>query len=160
MTVHIRRAAPDEAPVVRSLLHQAYAANAAAGFNFTAATVGRPEVEETFGFAGVYLLVEDGVPRGTVTVWDDGNIGWFGVSPERRGLGHGRRLLTFAEERVRAMGKDRACLNTPVNHPWLPDFYRRCGYVAVRVVHYPGKTYDSVEFEKPLGPRPSEPPSV
>lgn len=123
MTVEIRRAAPDEAPVVRSLLHQAYAANAAAGFNFTAATVGRPEVEETFGF-------------------------------------HGPRLLAFAEERVRAMGKDRACLNTPVNHPWLPDFYRRCGYVAVRVVHYPGKTYDSVEFEKPLGPRPSEPPSV
>ncbi len=153
MTIEIRRATPEDAPLVQHLLHQAYAANAAAGFNFTAATVDLDKVVETFTYADIYLLFEGDAPRGTVTVFNDGNIGWFGVLPQRRGLGHGRRLLGFAEERVRAMGKDRAYLNTPVNHPWLPAFYRRCGFVAVRVVHYPGKNYDSEEFEKPLPPR-------
>ncbi|MHB0886211.1 MAG: GNAT family N-acetyltransferase [Bacillota bacterium] len=156
MTVEIRRATPDEAPIIRELLHRAYAENAAAGFNFMAADVGLEKVVDTFGYADIFLLSEDGEPRGTVTVFNDGNIGWFGVAPEKRGLGYGRRLLAFAEERVRARGQDRAYLNTPVSHPWLPAFYRRCGFIPVRVVHYPGKKYDSEEFEKPLPPRPAD----
>jgi GNAT superfamily N-acetyltransferase len=147
-----RRANTADASLITPLLHAAHRWNYAAGFNFSAATVSMPEVIERISEAEVYLLEADGAPAGTVTIYDDGTIGWLGVAPAAQGAGHGRRLLAFAEERIRQMGLARAKLDTPITHPWLPAFYQRCGYLPVGTVHWEGKRYDSVLMEKGLYP--------
>lgn len=150
MNPTIRRATRADAPLIQPLLHGAHRWNYAAGFNFSAATVELPEIMERLEEAEVYLLLADGTPEGTVTIFDDGTIGWLGVAPAAQGRGHGRRLLAFAEERIRQMGLGKAKLDTPVSHPWLPAFYQRCGYLPVGTVHWEGKRYDSVLLEKDL----------
>jgi ribosomal protein S18 acetylase RimI-like enzyme len=155
MNLSIRRATEADAPLIQPLLHAAHRWNYAAGFNFTAATVALPEIIERIKEAEVYLLLTDEAPEGTVTIFDDGTIGWLGVAPETQGRGHGRRLLAFAEARIREMGLPRAKLDTPSTHPWLPAFYQRCGYQLVGTVHWEGKQYDSVLLEKEL-PSPTQ----
>ncbi|HYF81188.1 MAG TPA: GNAT family N-acetyltransferase [Symbiobacteriaceae bacterium] len=150
MNVSIRRATEADAPLIQPLLHAAHRWNYAAGFNFTAATVALPEVVKRINESEVYLISADGTPEGTVTIFDDGTIGWLGVAPEAQGRGHARRLLAFAEGRIRQMGLHTAKLDTPVSHPWLPAFYQRCGYQPVGTVHWEGKRYDSVLLEKEL----------
>ncbi|MFZ5816439.1 MAG: GNAT family N-acetyltransferase [Bacillota bacterium] len=146
----VRRAVPEEAPTMQALLHAAYAPNLAAGFNFTAATVGLEELRELIREQECYLLWAGPALVGTITLWDDGSIGRFGIEPGRKGQGLGRWLLAFAEDLARMKGWARVELDTPVSHPWLPDFYRRCGYEPVRTVHWEGKRYDSVVMEKEL----------
>jgi GNAT superfamily N-acetyltransferase len=157
--MHLRRATPEEATIVQDLLHRAYAANAAAGFNFTAATVDLKTVRETIETEETYLLLDGGAVVGTFTLRNEsedrrfGVFGWFAVDPARRGQGLGARLLAYGEERARARGWQRLRLDTPVNHPWLPAFYQRHGFVPVGTVHWEGKTYDSVVMERLIQPR-------
>lgn len=150
MPLIIRRAAVADAPVVLPLLHAAHGWNAAHGFNFTAATVELNEVAKRIAESELYLLFDDAEAVGTVTVFDDGGIGWLGVSPTAQGKGNGKHLLRFAEARLRELGCTVAKLDTPADHPWLPAFYQRHGYQIVGTTHWEGKRYDSVLLEKPL----------
>lgn len=148
--LQMRRAAPAEAPLVQGLLHRAYAANAAAGFNFTAAKVDLEQVREMISSEETYLLMADGAACGTITLRSDGKPVWFGVSPELQGRGYGARLLAFAEERARQKGWESLVGYTPMSHPWLPAFYQRHGYRPVGTVHEVGKNYDWVLMAKAL----------
>ncbi|HWI66348.1 MAG TPA: GNAT family N-acetyltransferase [Symbiobacteriaceae bacterium] len=150
MPLEIRRATPADAPLIHPLLHAAHRWNAAHGFNFTAATVDLNEVIERIAECEVYLLCDGDAAVGTVTLFDDGGIGWLGVDPEAQGKGYGRQLLQFAEEQLRQHGFTVAKLDTPVSHPWLPAFYQRYGYKPVGTTHWEGKRYDSILLEKPL----------
>lgn len=154
--MQIRRATETDGPVVQALLHRAYAENAAAGFNFTAATVDLAEVHKRIATQEVYLLLDAETVVGTFTLGLEsedrtfGIFGWFGVDPTRRGQGIGAEILTHACRRARERGWQRLRLDTPVTHPWLPAFYQRHGFVPVETVHWEGKNYDSVVMDRPL----------
>lgn len=150
MPLVIRRSTGDDAPAVRDLLHRAHAANLAAGFNFSAATIGMQEMQEWIARGEGYVLAEGERIVGTVTLWDDGRVGALGVDPERSGAGYGARLMAFAENCARRKGWARLKLDTPITHPWLPEFYRRLGYWQVGTAHWEGKRYDSVIMDKAL----------
>jgi GNAT superfamily N-acetyltransferase len=154
--MHLRRAMPEEAAAIQNLLHRAYADNAAAGFNFSAATVELETVRAAIAEEEVYFLVDSEAVVGTFTLRDEsedrtqGEFGWFAVDPEHRGRGLGVQILALAQQRARERGWQRLCLDTPITHPWLPAFYQRQGFVPYGTTHYEGKRYDSILLEKPL----------
>ncbi len=151
--MQFRRAGLEDAEVLQALLHRAYAANAATGFNFTAATTDLALVHETIATAETWLLEAEGRLLGTVTLRRQASsINWLAVDPPAQGQGLGARLLAFAEARARQCGRRTIQLDTPVTHPWLPAFYQRHGFRRQRVTHWEGKAYDSVILEKALAP--------
>ncbi len=154
--IAIRRARVADALVVQQILHKAHGENLSAGFNFTAATISLSEMEEAIREAETYLLLAGDQPVGTITLWPDRTIGYFGVDPQRMGMGYGRILLAFAEDRGRMKGWEKLVLDTPENHPWLPAFYQRYGFRPVDRTHWEGKRYDSVIMELPLTTSPSD----
>lgn len=156
--MQLRRAVPEDAPVVQALLHRAYADNASAGFNFTAATVDLDQVRAVLTTEETYLLLDGEAVVGTFTLRDEsadrtsGLFGWFAVDPLRRGQGLGAQILAHAEQRARERRWQRLVLDTPITHPWLPAFYQRNGFVPVKTVHWEGKHYDSIVMHKPISP--------
>ncbi len=90
--------------------------------------------------AGLALLVADtgiGTVIGTVMVGYDGHRGWvnyLAVDPGRRGTGLGRRLMTAAEDRLRAAGCPKLNLQIRIDDSGggttegAVDFYRALGY--------------------------------
>src|SRR4051812_45288594 len=81
---------------------------------------------------GTFLILEvDGRPIGSVYVelrGDGGYIGLLAVDPARQGGGHGRTLMTAAEDYCRRNGARRAELRVVNLREELPPFYRRFGY--------------------------------
>ena len=85
---------------------------------------------------------------GTVTLqwedprfWgDDGTDGRAGyvhrlaVPPRHAGAGLGARLLAWADERVRDVGRDRLRLDVVSHNAPLRRYYERCGFAYVRDV--------------------------
>jgi N-acetylglutamate synthase-like GNAT family acetyltransferase len=82
-----------------------------------------------------------------------GEFGMLAVDPAHRGAGAGRDLVQFAENAVRAAGRDTMQLELLVPRDWthpskqfLADWYTRIGYKPVRV----GRIEDSHPHLAPL----------
>lgn len=75
------------------------------------------------------------------------------VAPGTRGLGLGRRLLQALEERARAAGYRKACLETNGTLKEAQRLYRASGYVEVPPFN--AERYAHHWFEKKLEPLPS-----
>lgn len=78
----------------------------------------------------------------------------FAVDPSAQGSGIGSRLLTFVEERARALGADAIALDTAETATDLIQFYQRRGYEQVGTADFRSTNYRSVLLAKGLS-RPS-----
>jgi ribosomal protein S18 acetylase RimI-like enzyme len=155
--IGLRPAMQSDARRIVELLHAAYGPHLSAGFNFAAANVTEEDVRGMLALGGTRVLDAPGsgggllgtvtlIPRGRHTLY----LCWLAVAPAYKGQGHGRFLLNMAEAVARWGGARRILLETPESHPWLPDFYRRHGYVQVGRRRHPGRRYVSAAFEKVL----------
>ena len=159
LTVRLFR--PADAEPLTAMLHRAYADLAAGGLNYTAATQdvettrhraqgGRCWVVESDGalVATATLSVPPGhgirrlteVARAPHRAW----LNQLAVSPEFRGRGIASRLWAqgrtwLDEQGITAVGADTA--NSAVH---LVEMYRRWGFQRADLVHWAGKSYDSV----------------
>ncbi|WP_197029220.1 GNAT family N-acetyltransferase [Alicyclobacillus macrosporangiidus] len=135
------------------LLHRAYAANLAAGFNFSAAALTLAEALPCLNHQQVYGGEQDGRLCATFTLRQDED-GWhlsfYAVDPRLQRQGIGRLTMRRAEETARAIGVTTLLLDTPENHPWLVSYYLREGYEVYGRTHWPGKRYHSLLFRKRL----------
>ena len=81
---------------------------------------------------GSFLLAElDGRLAGCNYVELRGDLGYFGllsVSPQRQGLGLGRKLIEQAEEFCRNSGCGRMQIRVLNHRTELPPFYEKLGY--------------------------------
>ena len=162
MSFLIRPVTPEDAAAALGVMHAAHAWNLANGFNFTVADITAVRlaphlVPERFFVA----IAPDGTLIGTVEVkpedlarpWyapGDWGLHMLAVAPEAAGQGVGRALVDQAEALAAAAGAARMVLNTPEDHPWLPAFYRRLGYVDYFRYHWDGKRYWSTFLAKAL----------
>lgn len=160
-----RRLAPDDSlEEMTALLHRAYGALAAMGFNYTA--VDQP-VERTRqrAFDGECYVAVDGariVATATFGLVETmtrppeyarpgmAYFTQFAVEPALQGTGLGSRLLCHVEERARERGAKEIALDTAEGATHLVDFYAARGFVVMGHVKRPGKTYRSVIMSKRL----------
>lgn len=173
MAFDIRPIAATESEAARALLHAAHAWNLANGFNFTAADISAaelaPRLDPATFFVAVALNAEllgtselkpaellgtselkPEEPKDPWHVPGDWGLHLLAVAPEAVGQGVGRALVDHAEALAVAAGSPRLVLDTPANHPWLPDFYRRLGYRDIATYRWDGKLYVSAILAKRL----------
>jgi N-acetylglutamate synthase-like GNAT family acetyltransferase len=101
--IQIRRAVPDDASQIASLLHSSFveyeSSYTAEAF---AATICTPEkIRERMGEGPVWIALKNGIIVGTVSAMPKGSalyIRGMAVDPSARGSGTGRALLNVAEE--------------------------------------------------------------
>jgi GNAT superfamily N-acetyltransferase len=144
-----------DADETAKLLRAAYADHAAAGLNFSAATVTAEKVRERIALAQVYVARREGRIVGTYNLrskadqlGDAAYVNSLAVDPALRGAGLGTDLLEQAEAEAVRRGFTRVRLDTAKPLLDLVEWYRRRGYAPVGEVRWSGKTYDSVVLEK------------
>jgi predicted N-acetyltransferase YhbS len=165
-TTSIRRIGPqDSIDEITELLHRAYAALGARGWNYTAvdqtAEVTRSRLAEGVGLVAVE---PDGRIVGTITYWppekpwdspwlqrvDVAFLGQFAVEPSRQGAGTGGRLMDAVEDLARAAGARELALDTAEPALHLIASYERRGYRFIEYAQWEGKRYRSVIMSKTL----------
>jgi GNAT superfamily N-acetyltransferase len=158
----------DSIPEITALLHAAYADLAAQGFRYVASHQDDAITRKRLGW-GMPLVVERaGRLIGTVTLYPprpDAFVPWyrrpgvyyfgqFGVLPQERGKGLGRRLINELERRALARGAVELALDTAEGAGHLVAWYARRGYRFIEHVSWPLTNYRSVVLSKrlPHGP--------
>jgi predicted N-acetyltransferase YhbS len=147
------------------LLHRAYAALAAKGWNYTAVDQS-VEVTQRRASRGTCLVAErDGRVVGTIAVQPPNPqspsarerepgvalLGQFAVEPSLQRSGIGDALFAEAERVAARMGARTLLGDTAEGASHLVGWYERRGWRVVDTVQWPGKTYRSVVLEKRLG---------
>ncbi|HEY1544177.1 MAG TPA: GNAT family N-acetyltransferase [Xanthobacteraceae bacterium] len=156
----------DSIDALTALLHRAYAALAAKGWNYTAVDQSVDVTRERVA-QGACLVAVDGQSRivGTITYdppeisydgspWlcrpDVAHLAQFGVEPLRQGGGIGARLMAAVEGMARTDGAREIALDTAEPAMHLVEWYARCGYRFIEYVQWRGKRYRSVIMSKAL----------
>jgi GNAT superfamily N-acetyltransferase len=163
--VTIRRLGPgDSFEELTALLHRAYAALAALGFNYTAVDQD-PAVTRRRATRGSCLVaILDGRVVGTLAMHGPDEqspsahfrspsavvLEQFAVEPSLQDRGIGRALMEEAERRARAEGARELVGDTAEGAVHLVRWYESMGWRSVGFVQWPGKTYRSVVLTKPL----------
>lgn len=166
-TISIRRLRPDDSVEdLTALLHRAYAALGAKGWNYTA-------VDQTIDITrerlaqGTCLVAVDGDGRIVATItynppemsydgspWlcrpDVAHLGQFGVEPSLQRGGIGARLMAAVEDMARADGAREIAIDTAEPAVHLVEWYARCGYRFIEHAQWQGKRYRSVIMSKAL----------
>lgn len=172
MTLTLRPLVPGNSLVeLTALLHKAYAALGAQGWNFTAVDQSVDLTAKRVSGGGCLVAVdESGSMVGTVnmrgpyrpeqdawsldTPWyqreDTAILSQFAVDPDCQGKGLGARLMDAAEAWAAERGYLYVALDTaePASH--LQRRYAQRGYHRVGRTQWEGKTYASVLMVKPL----------
>lgn len=156
--------ASDDYVALTRLLHRAYQDLADLGFRYTA-TWQTPEITRDRVERGRCTVAEsDGRYVGTITLYrlgDSGDCDWyggpgvahfgqFGVDPDHRGQGVGRRLLELVEIQARDSGATDLALDTAEVATHLIELYHRKGYGFVQHVQWTQTNYRSVVLNKNL----------
>jgi ribosomal protein S18 acetylase RimI-like enzyme len=95
------------------------------------------------------VAVENGAPVGTVMAGYDGHRGWINylaVAPDRRNRGLGRALMEEAENRLRALGCPKICLQVRRTNAGVVEFYGKLGFIEDDVLSM-GKRLESDDAE-------------
>jgi putative acetyltransferase len=92
--------------------------------------------EEVSGTRGAFLIIyEDGTPVGCGAVrlldGETGELKRMYVTPEARGRGLGKRLVTALETSARALGARRLVLETGIRQHAAIKCYRACGFETI-----------------------------
>ena len=151
----IRRARPDEGPVVAQLTNRAYA-------HYIPLLERKPQpmmadYGQMIAQDEVWLLLHDDQPAGAlVLVREPGTLLIYNVAVEPRfqGRGFGRRLLGLAEAEARRAGCARLRLYTNEHMTFNLAMYRRRGYRETGREAYLGS--DLVHMEKLVETGPPE----
>lgn len=108
---------PEEVGVAVELAEDRLQKGAASDYHFIVGdSGGRPVAYTNFGRIAC-----------TVSSFD---LYWLAVDKQHQGSGFGRKLLTEAEHRIRALGGTRVYVETSNRAQYTPTraFYERCGY--------------------------------
>ena len=158
----------DSVEALTELLHRAYAALAKLGFRYLATHQDVATTRRRLGRGEAYVLVERGTIVGTLVLipplvrhdycaWFDrpdvAVVIQFGVEPSHQRQGLGSRLMTFAEERARALGAGEVAVDTAENASHLVEFYQARGYRDVGREQWQHTNYRSVLLSKGLTER-------
>jgi len=163
----IRPIGPDDGiEALTDLLHRAYAALGAKGWNYTAVdqTV---EITRRRLAEGTCLVAvdHDGRIVGTImynparisyegSPWlcrpDVAHLGQFAVEPSLQRAGIGARLMAAVEDMARADDAREIALDTAEPAVHLVEWYARCGYRFIEYAQWRGKRYRSVIMSKAL----------
>lgn len=131
--VHVRRAAPADAPSVAAVLRESFVEYKASYTDeaFAATTPAAEQVLRRMGEGPVWVAVSDGVTVGTVSVVPDGEslyVRGMAVLPSARGRRVGEALLRQVEDYASGHGHSRLYLSTT---PFLSSairLYERAGF--------------------------------
>jgi len=166
--VEIRRLAPEDSlEELTGLLHRAYGALGAMGFNYTAVDQPVERTRERAGDGECYVAVERGRIVATATFGlvekmrrppeyarpGMAYLTQFAVEPELQGQGLGSRLLRRVEEHARERGATEIALDTAEGAIHLVQYYATRGYAPLGHVKRAGKSYRSVILTKRFGRR-------
>lgn len=116
----------------------------------------RQELRAYIRHRGAFTLVaneEDGKPQGFIVAHQGstGHIVTIDVSPAARRAGVGSKLIRAAEERLRGAGSVAVGLETAVDNSSALAFYKRHGYLVIRVwPHYYSNGVDALVLKKIL----------
>jgi ribosomal-protein-alanine N-acetyltransferase len=112
---------------------------------YVVARAGGPEQGRVIGFAGLWLMV------------DEAHITTFGVHPEWRRQGAGRRLLLRLVELATELGARRMTLEVRVSNQAAQELYRRFGFAVAgtRPRYYTDDGEDAYVMTTPDLARPS-----
>jgi GNAT superfamily N-acetyltransferase len=138
----LRRFGPlDSLEGLTALLHQSYAAHAAAGRRFVASHQSLGDTRRRIARGECWLASDGQDIIGTVTVVAPcafppgypapdpaGTFYQLAVLPTHQGRGLGGRLLEWAEARVRALGPSAVAIDTSATAADLIAWYARRGY--------------------------------
>jgi len=144
-----------------ALLHRAYAQLAAAGLNFTATYQDEAETLRRCACGPCWvsldgdrlaasISLEFPTPahlRRVCTTAHRPGIAWLqqiAVDPAYRGLGLASQLRNVAYGWARDHGATQIGLDTAQPATHLVAMYHHWGFVDAEIIHWPGKTYDSV----------------
>jgi GNAT superfamily N-acetyltransferase len=146
------------------LLHRAYGALGAMGFNYTAVDQTVERTRQRASDGECYVAVDRGRIVATATFGLVDTIGrppeyarpgmayftQFAVEPGLQGTGLGSRLLRHVEEQARGRGATEIALDTAEGATHLVRYYAARGYGPAGHVKRAGKTYRSVILRKAL----------
>jgi predicted N-acetyltransferase YhbS len=164
--ISIRPIGPDDdVAALTDLLHRAYSALGARGWNYTAVDQ-TSEVTRKRIAGGVCLVAADADGRivGTALFKAPGqelgspwlrrpevaHIGQLAVEPALQTRGLGGRLMAAVEETARVSGARELALDTAEPAVHLIDWYTRRGYRFIEHAQWRGKRYRSVIMSKAL----------
>ncbi len=151
----IRSAKGEDVSELAELYRSSYRENEKIGFPSSVVDCDDDTVAQWIQDRTVFVGAHDGEFVGAVQViprpdWKLPEIGRLAVSPDWQEQGIGRALLESAEEHVKSEGWGTVRLRTLSDHPFLEDWYRRCGYERIGVRELDSHPYDAPILEKEL----------
>lgn len=153
-TPRFRRAEREDAGRLATVYRSAYAENRRLGYPASAGSVDAETVAEWIESCHVVVAeVEGTVVAGVrleATESERVKLSRLGVHEDWKGRGVGSQLLEHALSRLRAADYETVWLTTPPEHPYLPDVYRRRGFVETDQYPLPDRSYDEVVMERDL----------
>lgn len=155
MNPSIRSATVEDVPKLVELYRRSYEENAKAGFPSSVVDCDEETITQWMRDRTVFVATHDGEFVGAVQMiprpdWELPEIGRLAVSPDWQERGIGRTLLESVEGHVKSEGWGVVRLRTLSDHPFLEDWYRRCGYERVGVQRLDNRPYDAPILEKKL----------
>lgn len=150
----IREATAHDADTLARVYRSAYRENRRLGLPADTESVTAPEVGDWIREYRVFVATVDGDVVGGVrleaTDPDRATVSRLGVHEDWKEEGIGSRLLTHAEDAAREGGHGTVRLTTPLEHPYLPDLYRRRGYEVTDEDPAGSHDFDMLVMEKRL----------
>lgn len=107
-------------------------------FGFDSGTEPLPEDEEKIGRV-TYLVEKDGLVIGKVRLESHGTRGFisgFGILPEYRSMGYGRKALIAALNALRDQGLETVGLDVSASNSSALGLYKSCGFMEQSIIDY------------------------
>ncbi len=152
--VQLRLASAVDACSVQTLLHRAFGYHALDAFPFSASTVELAVVQQWIGRNEMYLCMRGDALLGVCRLSYYPQYGLvlsrLAVEPNCKEQKLGSALLDLAESEARALGHTHLTLKTPIQHPFLVDYYLTAGYRRQGEHFTPGDRYVEAVLVKSL----------
>lgn len=129
----IRRAKPDDAPAVFSILRKAFIeyANITGQSNLEALKETVEDIKKEIDTKAVYIAVIDNEIVGTVRLdvnGDQAYLSRFAVDAGNRNIGIGKSLMSVVDKHLKEQGVKKVILHTSSKHSALMRFYYGRGF--------------------------------